>query len=275
MSHYPYISGQISEDALGTVSGSAPQTITSSATINTKGAWVQLIASTARHSYLLGIAHKNVDANQSYLWDIGIGAAASEKVIIPNLLLNSNAASTFTTGYTILPYDIPSGTRISARCQSNGVSKGMNASLHLLSGGFVSEVSETQPVVDYGATTASTIGTNVDSGAVVNTKGVYSQLTASTSQAHRGFFLCIAGNTNTATTQSFLLDVAVGASASEKIVLPNFHFRTITSISGTYSSLTPYFPIQIPSGTRLAVRAQCSSATSTNRQFDAVIYGVN
>lgn len=275
MSHFPFVSGQISEEALGTIAFSAPQNIVAHGTPHNKGSWVELIASTTYNSSLIGLSHRNGNQNLAFLYDIGIGAAASEKVIIPNVLVNSNAASADVTGMTIIPYHIPSGTRVAARCQATVSAFVMNVGVYLIAGGFETEIGETQPVVVYGDTPASTTGTNVDSGGTVNTKGSYSQLTASTTQDHRGFFFCLAGNANTGTSASFLIDIAVGAAASEKVILPDYYVFTITALAGTYTSISPYFPIQIPSGTRLSIRSQCSTTTSTDRQFDAVIYGVN
>lgn len=104
------------------------------ATVNTKGAYAQLVASTSRDYCGLNIQFDEgvasaPAANTIYLVDIAIGASGSENAIIPNAsILKLVASSTFriiipgVVGPYFVP--IPAGSRISARAQSsdNGAS---------------------------------------------------------------------------------------------------------------------------------------------------------
>jgi hypothetical protein len=70
------------------------------------------------------------------------------------------------------------------------------------------------------------------------------------------------------------MDVAIGASGSEKIILPNLFMTTHTTSDEIAPSVFGPYSVYIPSGTRLAVRAQCSITDATDRTFDAMIYGI-
>lgn len=82
---------------------------------NSKGSWVELIASTTRDSHGLFVVLPSNENSNDYLFDIGIGAAASEQVILENLLKSQRYSSYF---YQFGLW-IPAGTRLSARAQSS------------------------------------------------------------------------------------------------------------------------------------------------------------
>ncbi len=74
----------------------------------------------------------------------------------------------------------------------------------------------------------------------------------------------------------WLVDVAVGPAASEQIILPNLALSGINfnSNAQVLNSAMPYLPLPIAAGNRIAVRAQCSTATSPDRKIGATFYGV-
>lgn len=92
-------------------------------TINTKGAWVQLTAATtAPISWLM--LHIGNQANTArtdavYLVDIGVGPAAAETVVVPNLMfMMDDAADEPTPSYIgPFPFQAPIGTRLAVRGQ--------------------------------------------------------------------------------------------------------------------------------------------------------------
>lgn len=101
------------------------------ATANTKGAYTQIVASTTRHyRYLLvGIGYRlaTLAADQNWLLDVAIGAAAAEQVIIPDLFWRGTAVTDSFPGpqvYGPFPVDIPAGTRLAARAQSSNNTAG-------------------------------------------------------------------------------------------------------------------------------------------------------
>jgi hypothetical protein len=93
------------------------------ATINTKGAWTQIAASTTNpHTGLvIGIGNQanTIRTTADILLDIGVGAAAAEQIIIPDFQVREDSTDDF-----MLPCQshlffatIPAGTALSARAQ--------------------------------------------------------------------------------------------------------------------------------------------------------------
>lgn len=103
------------------------------AVANTKGAWTELTSSAPFQSsgILLTIQpNANYVANTASLFDIGIGAAGSEQILLPDIAYN-------TTGYGwsyryFLPLAIPAGVRVAARAQSASTATNREAQFNLL-----------------------------------------------------------------------------------------------------------------------------------------------
>jgi len=96
-------------------------TVTAAAALHLKGAYSTLIASTAFdwYGFWLGVGNTGVSATQTdQLLDIAIGAAASEQVILPNLLVGWRGTQNLGPMMQFIPLFIPRGTRISARIQA-------------------------------------------------------------------------------------------------------------------------------------------------------------
>lgn len=94
------------------------------ATINTKGAWSEIVASAVRDHHALLVAFGcQINAGRgtaTYLFDIGIGAAGSEVVAIPDLPVHQGAGpAMFPRSPEPIAVGIPAGSRIAARCQAS------------------------------------------------------------------------------------------------------------------------------------------------------------
>lgn len=134
------VAGYTCASALGIATDYGTETADTSAitvdpggTAHTKGSWTQIVASTSRPiRQLLLMFGGAIEAGpptpatpdrtyESWLWDIGIGAATAEKIIIPNLGVVVSALADALTEPVFGPFDvnIPAGTRISARCQAS------------------------------------------------------------------------------------------------------------------------------------------------------------
>jgi hypothetical protein len=90
---------------------------------NTKGAWSELVAATA-HPYrwaCLSITHDGtVGTSASSLVDVGIGAAGSEVVVVPNLaFFAANTIDAIPAPTSWFPFHVPAGTRIAVRSSCN------------------------------------------------------------------------------------------------------------------------------------------------------------
>lgn len=237
---------------------------------NVKGSWVEFVASTAFDWNYIYI-HSRVTVVADNLYDVGIGSAGNEEVIIPNVMLNTRAG---TADRTISPFGapitIPAGSRISIRLQS---STGSNALLFLVQG-FGSGLGESvgfAKMVQYGANTADSGGTAIDPGTTINTKGAWTQITASTNEDLKQVTLVLGLRQNAAPTiAGWLFDIAVGASSSEEIIVADQ--PAYSNVAGLGPDSITY-PISIPKGSRIAIRSQCSNNNATDRVLDAVIYG--
>lgn len=242
--------------------------------VNTKGAWQQLVASSARDAcgIVVMIQGKIGFSSASHLVDVAVGAAASEQIIAENLAANTNNWAN-STSYYYLPLAIPAGSRIAARSQ-NSYSSGyeVNVSVLLLSGDLSSALGRVETC---GATPASTAGTNIDPGASANNKGAWTQLIASTGFDYKGVivgFLAQGGNKSADLQWSF--DIAVGAASSEQIVVPDVIAACDTDQRIPGTCCTPFLPVRIPAGSRIAARAACNSAAAGTRTLDLIVYGV-
>ncbi len=95
------------------------------ATAHTKGAWAQLTSSSSDRvvGLLFAVGHNNDiarAANARGAIDIGIGAAASERVLFSNCFITAETTgdSWFPILHGPFPCDVPSGTRFAARFQN-------------------------------------------------------------------------------------------------------------------------------------------------------------
>jgi hypothetical protein len=115
--------GALTATSLGT-------SITHPGVANTKGSWIQLSASIPfSASFLLVMGTPGIGGFHP-LVDIGVGAAAAEYVIAPNLHFNAASVPNMTC-YSV-PCSIDVGQRLAARMQSNTTSGNANLVLILI-----------------------------------------------------------------------------------------------------------------------------------------------
>jgi hypothetical protein len=119
-----------------------------------------------------------------------------------------------------------------------------------------------------GIDTTASRGTLVTAGNS-DAKGSYAEVAASTSFDYAG--IVVAPGFNSALAR-YAIDIAVGAEASEQVILPDFLIGENTL--GPYHPM--FVPVGIPAGSRLAVRAQNSLAAGTNTlRFTGIGIGAN
>lgn len=222
------------------------------AAINTKGAYTQVVAATPADSSRLHLLLISATVNHEWLlMDIATGAAGAETVVVSNIALQISGF----TGYSNASFDIdiPAGTRIAVRAQSS-----LQASVTYFVQIYVEDralASIANPVT-YGAVTTSSGGTTIPCAGTINTEGVWTQLTAASTARIDALLLCIqkpTANTVYAGSTDYRIDIATGASGSETIVIANVHCSAIATLSVLTRSLIR-FPISIPAGTRIAAR---------------------
>lgn len=262
--------------SLGALTASSSgTTITAPATANTKtgAAWTTVIASTdTPGNGLLLTMFNTVATIVNRLVDIGIGAAGAEQVLIPNLLFSNGIADTPATVY--IPLRIPVGVRISARMQASTASNALIIAGNVHAGVWYGPVPYSR-VVNYGANLATSRGISIDAGATANTKpATWTTIGATTTEVAHGIIIGLGNQNNTLRNPAtWLIDVGVGAAASEQALITNYIARGNVNEMVT-PVFSPFLPCRIPQGSRIAMRAQCTSTTSTDRTFDGMIYVV-
>lgn len=102
-------------------------------------------------------------------------------------------------------------------------------------------------------------------GGAANTKGSFVEIVASTSFTYEGFVLTLTHNDFSPVPG--LVDIAIGAAASEVVILPNIPL-TDTGASAI-SSADIYIPMRIAKGERVSARCQFISA------FDEMDVGIS
>lgn len=245
---------------------------------NTKGTYVELIASSAFECdailLVLTITGSGGGSVKDYLIDIAIGAAASEVVLIENICLGGLTAASDSQTFTIvLPLRIASGTRIATRIQSTGASATTDVQITLLKELFPLALTR---CTTYGANTADSGGTSVDPGATINTKGVYSQLSASITNPIKAVVVCFGPQANAArATCKWKVDIATGAAASEVVKIADIPVQCSAAMETLEPEIYGPIPLQIAASTRLAARAECTINDATDRLLDVVVYGID
>ena len=239
---------------------------------HTKGAWVELIASTggAAVGVLLTITNWS-NGNVDYLIDLGTGAAASESVKIPNIYFRGPGSSIPISVKSIfVPLSIAASTRVALRCQSEAGSATLRCQVTVITGATASAFGT---VTAYGVVAASSDATQIDPGAVAHTKGSWVELTASSS-AIDGLLVIVGNDFNVVpATTNWLIDIGTGAAASEVVLLGNLPSTCGTVETGTM--LFFYVPISLAAGTRIAARCQCDRTVASERILNIAVYGMS
>lgn len=252
-----------------TTSGSTGTTVTSGGA-NTKGSWAQVDASLDAACALLVVAIRmQSSGGHSIFVDIGVGAAASESVVIPNLHVAGSAQDVH---YFAIPVAIPAGSRIAARSQCSSATQDCFVMAYAQTAGPLTSPPST--VVTYGAETGDTTGISLDAGGSVNTKGSWTTITASTTAAINALAVNFGGQRNTSRTNTgMLVDIATGGSGSEVVLLSNIFIGTSGSAEQIAPMCTPPFVVPtIPSGTRLAARVQANTTDASDRLIDVILH---
>lgn len=254
-------------------SASEGTNVTPNATANTKGSWTEIVASTPQQADGIWVIAGFVGI-ADYLLSIAVGASGSEQTIIDNLYLNGASGGNGETNAYFFPIHIPAGTRIAAQSQASAASmSSVRLEIILLTYDFL-QTAPLSRVTTYGAAPADSGGVSVDPGGTAHTKGAYSEIVASAAAPLRRLLVLFGNQANAArTTCKWLVDIAIGAGGSETIVVADLFVH-----GSGFELLFPQavsFPVSIPAGSRLAVRAQCNITDATDRLFDVILYGVD
>lgn len=245
-----------------------PVTVSASGSTNTKGAWTQIVAATTYEYDSIIISYCPNVAGQSHLVDLGIGAAAAEQTLVPNIFAQGNIEAVM---HIQIPVNIPAGSRISVRNQCTSASGQVIVNVI----GVCSGLWGTPPggqILDLASVTASSRGVSVDAGAVASTYGAWTQLIASTTLDIAAVMLQIGGIVNVNPSAAvFHAQIGVGAAASEQLLHELFFATNITA----WFTCHPYWlPASIPAGSRIAARIKSSTTDATDRVASLNLFGL-
>lgn len=271
MGDWPLLAGGNVAESDGRVAASSTMVAITGAGSYAKGSWAQLIAATEFEADAIIVWAAMAGNQRTGLVDIGIGTGGSEQVLIPNLTVSrafdAAAEGLFTA---VLPVRVPAGSRVAARLASAGADSGY-AGVTLIGGG-PGVPSGFQRATDYGTNTGAASGTSVDAGASANAKGSWVQLVASTTHPIRSLLVMAHAAGSSGSAGRHLLDIAIGASNSEEVILANLVVQK--SYAWAPGWIGP-IPVSIPAGTRIAACAQCSVTTTGVKELGVSLIGLD
>ena len=228
--------------------------------------YTELLAATTFDWEGFFIAGYNI-ASSAVLSNIAIGASAAEQDIVEDILMSPVTSARVHGNSAYFPIRIPAGTRIS------GIASVANAARIQLHGCSKAPAGYSPGAGKSFLLDGTSGGTLINPGSTANTKGAYSEITSSLSSDISGFVMSVRASSASLVTSSYLLDIAVGSSSSEVVILPDM-LLAAESISDTFlPEWQGFFPISIPAGTRVAARAQ-SNVTGSNNQFYVNLHGI-
>lgn len=280
MLHTPLHGTSAIEENVGTTSAEFGATITASATPHTKGSYTALIAATAYDAYgitvLIGGTATTASVNARALMDVAIGAAASEVVLLPNLMCGNvaaqNAASCMCVMYHF-PIYIAAGSRLAARLQGLIASETATCAIWLhqwpigVTGWFGTRVTA------YGANTATSSGVSHSPGS--STYATATQITASITNPIKAIQIGYDLLTDTTgDSVRCLLRLGLGSTPTYFVSDVPFHeSTTVESVQFSHANfLLSHMRFDIPAGSDLRISAM-RSTTATARGW--VVYGVD
>lgn len=115
------------------------------------------------------------------------------------------------------------------------------------------------------ATNPTSTYTTVATSASAHTKGAITELVASTPAAAKAIALLVGGTSSAGAASGALMDLMIGAAASETVLVGNLGVGNLTAV-GTYGEAGGmwFIPVAVPSGSRLSCRWQAARASATD-----------
>ena len=237
---------------------------------NSKTGWNALTASLTVGGWFIFTAKPGAFSRQMY--DVGIGGAGAEKVIVENIYYDAQSdGQRYRQQPVHCPIYIPTGTRVSYRYQSNTVSTDSACHLSIVPVSSWMAERKLSRAKSFGANTGSTIGTDIDPGGSIGTYGSWTNVGSTTTNSIRALIACIGRSDNTTLTEcDWIVQVGWGSTAQQVV-----EFTVVGNSLEDFatSGINGPFPVNIPAGEQIKVRAKCSINDATDRIFDIVLLG--
>jgi hypothetical protein len=257
-----WLSGQNNVDLWPPYFDNASVTVQASSTINTKGSWIELVASSSISAGWLMYNWTNSTGATATagLVDIGVGPAGSEQIIIENLPSGYGNNQT----RMMIPVQIPAGSRIAARAQSVISSRNATVTIGLL-----------KPSLSFYVSGIDTINSDAaNSSANVKVSSASGEIVASTSANYKALVFGYAASVDTAMSAlgGSVVRLRTGASGSEVDVAR-------ISLGKNIAEFMSYAPVgletaglyvgHVPAGTRLSY-----AVANTFANDGLIVYGI-
>lgn len=258
-------------ETIGFTSGStAGTTVTASATANSKGSWASLGQAGFEWNWLNLMMAQTAASDK--IIDIGLSDDNSNWWVLAENIRLAGRKSADIIQSMALPLRVEEGMFVGARCAASTGSHVLNVTITGTSVGLYGNPGYSRAVALYTAGTSR--GVQIDPGGTANTKGAWTQLVATTSQSIDTIYVMVGQNADTTrtATATAALDIGIGASSSEFAMIPNLFMRWTTTLDGPQINIGP-LPCYIPSGSRIAARAQCTDNVAGDRTMDVGILG--
>jgi len=258
-------------DNFGRISAKYTATATYAGTTNTKGAWVEIVSSCPSGVNEIIVTMQGADGASSthltWLLDVGIGAAGSEVVLIPDIHHHSYDTASGNAVYSRsqFPAAIPAGTRIAIRAQCSHA-YACSADIHLLSADLTG--ARLSRIDAMGVVSSVSAGTQVTCPA--SGEGSWVEISSSAARAYHKLGLSVINNQNALDLVS-LIDIGIGAAASENAVMTDMQYIFRPAISGTHPKGVTWIPITVAQGVRIAAR--CGFGGGSVNHPRVIIYG--
>jgi hypothetical protein len=243
------------------------------ATPHTKTAWASLIDPVSADVYMMAIGFAGTGAAATAsrtLVDIGIGptGGGTEQVLLPNLLAG-HAAAWSNLGMcriVTLPIYVPRGSRISVRAQSVRASFTMSIMCWVWGGPTSPPWWVAVGCDAYGPDTATSAGVAHTAGNT-GAESAYASIGSTTSKNYDAIFAMAQCDSNTVKTAlAYHFEFGAGSTT-----IGEFYCQTTTSEILTGLWPNPVMYQQIPSGTQLQARGECSGTAEAQ---DLALYGL-
>jgi hypothetical protein len=241
------------------------------------GSWTQITSATSYDSsWALFFVDSAGGGSTDAVVSFALGSSGSEHAVLSDLTCNWWNA---TMEHMLVPMSIPAGTRISAQVLSNiGNNIDVFVGCILFDTGFT-DLSWGSAIDTIGYNATTFLGTPLVSSTSNGTPGSWTQLSSSTAYDYVGV-MCSVDTNNTAATgitgyPTILLDIAVGTSGSEQIIISGinagFYSGSTTTQLGC-TAWTSFMFTPIKAGSRVSARVNFGKGSP--QTCGLTLYGV-
>lgn len=243
-----------------------------SGTANVKSSWTQIGSALQFDASMIEVFMSYVnqgDTDYQYSVDIAAGPSGSQMTLLSNIPMSGNSPSNYGTSYffAFLPIILSTGTVIWGRCVGNATpaNSTINLGVNTFDTNFVSK--ESYLGFDTYGNTGTGTGTVVTPGNGV--KGSWTQIGGLTYKEYQGLLFQF-DYADSTVSHGYVLDLAVGPSASQIIVLRNIPWL-ISGPAIRVPQSSWFYEMTIPAGTNFWIRASDVSGSAAN--FGITIFG--